>query len=147
MLLRVHRFAVLTAILVHSAGCTLFYPRFDPFVSNQTAAAFEEVSELTSAIELGKYGTAESFDGAIDSYASIDAKLATAALRIDTLTAPTGPSRAARDGIKAQIEGCRARVKALADIHKATGVPPGVGATQPVLVSCDQATRAADAMK
>jgi hypothetical protein len=129
------------------SACTVFVPRFDPYVSEKTNSAYTEVAELLAAIDLGKYTMTDSFKDAIDKYASIDGKLAAASQRATMLNAPTGPSQSARDMLVRVIEGCRTQIKELASDHRTAGLQPNAGITQPVMVSCDQAARAADAMK
>lgn len=138
---------LLAAVSAQMSACTIFAPRFDPYVSQKTNSAYTEVAELLSAVDLGKYIMPDSFKDAVDKYASIDGKLAAASQRVTKLNAPTGPSQSARDLLKRQIEGCRNQIKELAAGHKMAGLQPSTGITQPVMVSCDQAARAADAMK
>jgi hypothetical protein len=134
-------------LLLPLAACTVFAPRFDPLVSERTNAAYSEVAELLSAVELGKYTTSASFPAAIDVYASIDGQLAAASQRVSALDAPTARSERARDLLQAQIEGCRSRLATLAETHRQAGLVPMSGTTQGVLASCDQAARSADAMR
>lgn len=138
---------VLTASCLLLSGCTLFAPRFDPYVSEKTNTAYTGVAELIAAVELGKYADPASFAGAVDRYASIDGKLAAASQRATLVDAPTGASQTARDLLRRQIERCRTQVRDLADTHKELGLAPAAGATAGTMVSCDMAARAADAMK
>lgn len=138
---------LLAVVCTLVSACTVFAPRFDPYVSEKANTAYTEVAELLSAVELGKYLTADTFKDAVDRYASIDGKLAAAEQRVITLNTPTKPSADARDLLLGQIKGCRKQVRELADEHKEDGLQPGIGRTQGVLVSCDQAGRAANAMK
>nr|WP_166180980.1 hypothetical protein [Altererythrobacter segetis] len=138
---------LLAMVCLSISGCTIFAPRFDPYVSEKTNSAYTEVAELLSAAELGKYAKADTFKDAIDKYASIDGQLAAAEQRVTLLNAPSRPSQTARDLLVRQIESCRTQVKNLAQDHRTSGIPPEAGRTGPVLISCDMAARAADAMK
>jgi hypothetical protein len=135
------------ALALLLGACTVFAPRFDPLVSAKANGAFTQVAELLSAVELGKYESAQSFPAAIDTYAAIDGQLAAAAQRASLLDAPTGPSQRARELLQGHIDACRKQVMTLAQTHKRAGLAPNSGMTTGVLVSCDVAARAADAMK
>lgn len=133
--------------LILLPGCTVFYPRFDPFASERTSSAYEEIAFLTSAIELGKFIDPTTYGDTVDKYASIDGKLAAASQRVSALTAPNSVSREARSLLQRQIEDCRARVKSLATRHKNEGLQPNAGLSAPALGTCDQASQAANAMR
>ena len=128
-------------------ACTLFYPKFDPYVADRTAAAYEEISFLTSAIEFGKFADPASYADNVDRYIEIDSKLSAASQRVGAVSAPTGASEEARSLLKQQIEDCRARIRSLAVRHRDGGLQPNAGLTAPALVTCDQAVQAATALE
>jgi hypothetical protein len=142
----IRRFALAGLFLLLSA-CAVFAPRYDPVVGTQTSEAYTLASALLSQIDLGKYPDATSFPAALDSYAAIDARLATAEMRASAEPVSTGIARSARDDLVSFIQGCRAQIRSLADQHRRFGFPVAAGATAPARVSCDQAARAANAMQ
>ena len=140
------RLAMLLLLLL-AGGCALFAPRYDAEVGNRASEAYEHVAQLLAEAEYGKFRSPETFAAAIDRYAEADALLATAAMRAAALPVSAGPAVKARELLVRQIEGCRARVKSLAAIHQRSGIAPDAGLTENAFVSCDQAARAATAMK
>lgn len=137
----------LAGLFLLLSACAVFAPRYDPVVGTQTSEAYTLASELLSQIDLGKYPDPASFPATLDRYAAVDARLATAEMRASALPVSTGISRSARDDLVSFIQGCRAQIHSLADQHRRFGFPVAVGATAPARVACDQAARAANAMR
>ena len=129
------------------AACAVFAPGYDPVIDEKATQAYEEVARVLAEVELGRYAEPASYEASAAQYPVIDAQLAVAEMRARTLTVSGERADRARELIVSQIRGCREQMKSLADQHRTTGVPPGVGATQPVMVSCDLALRAVRQMK
>lgn len=129
------------------SGCALFAPPYDATLDQKTTAAYESVAKLAAQAEMGLYQDKATYDATVNTYADIQGALAVAAVR--AATAPTAGKRAAqaRDMTVGFIKGCSAQVSGLAALHKAYGVSAGTGATQAMMVSCDQAAKAVGAMK
>jgi hypothetical protein len=138
---------VLAGLVLLLSACAVFAPRYDPVVGTQTTEAYVMASQLLSQIDLGKYPDPASYRGALDDYAAVDARLATAEMRASGLPASTRISRSARDDLVSFIQGCRAQISSLADQHRRFGFPVSIGATAPARISCDQAARAANALQ
>jgi len=128
-------------------ACALFAPPYDATLDQKTTAAYEGVAKLSAQAEMGLYQDKATYDATVGAYADIQGALAVAAVR--AATAPTAGKRAAqaRDMTVGFIKGCSAQVAGMAALHKAYGVVPGTGATQAMMVSCDQAAKAVGAMK
>jgi hypothetical protein len=137
--------AMLGALLL--ASCAMFAPRYDAALDAKTSAAYEVVARLAANGELGNYADKSSYDAAAPQYAEAQAQLAVAQIRAGAL--PTEGSRAstARDQMVSFLKGCSDRVASFARQHKKFGIQPETGASQPMMASCDQAARAAQAMQ
>lgn len=129
------------------SGCALLAPPYDPLVDQKTSGAYESVAKLVAKVELGSFADKATFPANADAYADVQAGLTIAAQRAETAPTAGKVAEKARGLLVGLIKGCSGQVASLADQHKRLGVPAGVGATQPVMVSCDQAAKAAQAMK
>lgn len=129
------------------AGCAMFAPRYDPMLDAKTAGAYELVARFAANGELGTYADKASFADASPHYADAQAQLAVAQMRAASLETGGKGAAHARDLLVKLIRGCSDRITSFALQHKKFGIQPDTGATQPMMVSCDQAARAAQAMK
>jgi hypothetical protein len=138
--------SVVGLALVLSA-CALFAPPYDAAIDQKTTAGYEGAAKLAAQAEMGAFQDKATYDATVGAYSDVQAALAVAAVR--ARTSPTAGKAAitARDQTVGFIEGCSAQVSGLAALHKAYGVVPKTGATQQLFVACDQAVRAARAMK
>lgn len=68
-------------------------------------------------------------------------------MRASTLLTQGAKALKARDLLTGMIQGCSDQVASYAKMHQAFGIQPASGATQPMMVACDQAAKAAQAMK
>lgn len=129
------------------SACALFAPPYDATLDEKTTSAYESVAKLAAQAEMGLYQDKATYAGTVDTYATIQGALAVVAVR--AASAPVAGKRAeqARDMTVGFIKGCSAQVSGLATLHKTYGVVPGTGATQAMMVSCDQAAKAVGAMK
>jgi hypothetical protein len=140
--------AAMVAATLVLAGCQTFAPAYDTTLDTQMTTAFQGVAKLSAEIELGSYANASTYSGATDEYTTIISSLTVAALRADTLPVQAkAPAEKARTLLTGLIKGCQTQVTTVAAIHKATGLAPGAGIGAPMLTSCDQAARAAQALK
>lgn len=139
--------AAVVATLV-LAGCQTFAPAYDATLDTQMTTAFQGVARLAAEIELGSYADKATYDGATSEYTTIISSLTVAGLRADTLPVQAkAPAEKARGLLVGLIKGCQTQVTTVAAIHKASGLAPGAGISAPMMVSCDQAARAAQALK
>lgn len=139
--------AVIAAVLL-LAGCQTFAPAYDTTLDTQMTTAFQGVAKLAAEIELGSYADKATYSQATSEYTTIISSLTVASLRADTLPVQArAPAEKARTLLVGLIKGCQTQVTTVASIHKAAGLAPGAGISAPMLVSCDQATRAAQALK
>jgi len=147
--MRSHLSSILSVCLVISlSGCALFAPAFDKVLADKSTSAFENVSRLAANIELGSYSEPASYTAASELYVDVQAELSVASLRAGTLPiSGRGTSAAARDDLVGFINGCKAQVESTARLHRSEGLQPAAGASQSMLVVCDQAARAARAME
>jgi len=128
-------------------ACAVFAPPYDPVLDQKTTAAYESVAKLAAQAEMGLYQDKTTYPATVDTYATIQGGLAVAAVR--AASAPVAGKRAeqARDMTVGFIKGCSAQVTGLATLHQTFGVVPNTGATQAMMVACDQAAKAVAAMK
>lgn len=136
----------LAAALLLSA-CAMFAPRYDPTLDEKTSGAYELVARFTANAELGNYADRASYDVAAPQYAEAQAKLAVAQIRAEGLPVQGDRAATARGQLVSFIKGCSARLTSFATQHRKFGIEPDSGARQSMMVSCDQAARAAQAMK
>jgi hypothetical protein len=137
---------VAAAVLL--AACQTFAPAYDATLDTQMTTAFSGVAKLSAEIELGSYADPSTYSGATGEYTTIISSLTVAALRADTLPVQAkAPAERARSLLTGLIKGCQTQVTTVAAIHKASGLAPGAGISQPMMTSCDQAARAAQALK
>lgn len=129
------------------AACAMFAPRYDATLDTTTTGAYQMIAGFAANGELGTYSDKATYDATAPQYAQALSQLAVAGLRAGTL--PVGGKRAvtARDLLVKLINGCSAQVTSYAKMHKQFGIQPASGATQPMMVACDQAAKAAQAMK
>ncbi|MEJ2816590.1 hypothetical protein [Caulobacter sp. CCG-8] len=129
------------------SACALFAPPYDATLDEKTTSAYESVAKLAAQAEMGLYQDKATYPGTVDTYATIQGALAVVAVR--AASAPVAGKRAeqARDMTVGFIKGCSAQVSGLAKLHQTYGVVPNTGATQAMMVSCDQAAKAVGAMK
>ena len=144
---KIPRIGIALALTLLLAACAMFAPRYDATLDQKTTGAYELVAGFAASAEMGSYTDKASFDGVASDYASAQAQLAVAKLRAATLTTQGKAAVKARDLLVGLIQGCSDRVGGFAAQHKAFGIQPATGATQPMMVSCDQAAKAAQAMK
>jgi hypothetical protein len=130
------------------AGCVGFAPRYDEVLDEKTTSAYENISKFLAEIEMGKYQTPDTFASAANQYAEIQGELAVAEMRAASLPVPhKGTAVRARDLLVSMIQGCKASVVTLSALHKTSGLIPNTGTSAGAQVKCDQAARAARAMK
>ena len=144
------RLAVVIAVAMSIclAGCIGFAPRYDEVLDEKTTSAYEKISTFLAEVELGKYEKSESFAEASDDYAKIQGLLAVAALRAVTLPVPTrGTAARGKAMLVSMIQGCKASIATLGALHKSGGLKPNTGTPAGAQVKCDQAAKAARAMK
>jgi hypothetical protein len=138
--------AVLAMALLLSA-CAMFAPRYDATLDTSTTSAYEMVARFAANGELGTYSDKASFAATSTQYADALAQLAVAKMRAATLLTQGSKALRARDLLTGMIQGCSDQVASYAKMHQAFGIQPASGATQPMMVACDQAAKAAQAMK
>lgn len=137
--------ALLVPLLL--AGCALFAPRYDPALDQSVTGAYQSVARFAANGELGTYEDKSSFAATAPQYADAEAALAVAKLRAATLPVQGKPATHARELLVKLIQGCSDQVASYAQQHKQFGIQPASGATQPMMVACDQAAKAASALK
>lgn len=139
--------AAIVAVLL-LAGCQTFAPAYDATLDTQMSTAYQGVAKLSAEIELGTYADASTYTTATPEYTTIISSLTVAALRADTLPVQAkAPAEKARTLLVGLIKGCQSQVTGIAGIHRASGLAPGAGISASMMVSCDQAMRAAQALK
>lgn len=142
------RIAIALPVALSLAGCVGFAPRYDSVLDEKTTSAYENISKFLAEIEMGKYQTPDTFAQASDEYAEIQGELAVAEMRAASLPVPRrGTAVRARDLLVSMIQGCRASIVTLTTLHKTSGLIPNSGTSAAPQVKCDQAARAARAMK
>ena len=140
--------AMSLSILLCLPGCVSFVPRYDPVLDEKTTSAYEEIAQFLAEIELGKYENKDSFADASDEYAEIQGLLSVAELRAATLpVGQRGTAAKARDQLVSFIQGCKTSITTLSSLHKRLGLIAGAGTGAGAQVKCDEAARAARAMK
>jgi hypothetical protein len=145
---RVAAVATQIVMAISVSACLSFAPPYDSVLDDKTTAAYEHVSKLLAEVELGKYATPDSFAAATDEYADIQALLSVASMRAQTISARAGtPAETARNQLKSFVDGCKGAITSLSNLHKTAGLIPASGVTARAQVECDQAARAARAMK
>jgi hypothetical protein len=145
---RLRRFAIPITIALALAGCVGFAPRYDEVLDEKTTSAYENVSKLLAEVEMGKYRTPDTFAQASGQYAEIQGELSVAEMRAASLpVASRGTAAKARDLLVLMIQGCRTSIVTLGTLHKSSGLIPNTGTSAAPQVKCDQAARAARAMK
>jgi hypothetical protein len=141
------RIGIAFALVLLLAACAMFAPRYDATLDLKTTGAYELVAGFAASAELGSYTEKDSFEAIAPQYANAQAQLAVAKLRAATLPTQGKAAEKARDLLVALIQGCSDRVGSFARQHAAFGIQPASGATEPMMISCDQAAKAAQAMK
>ncbi len=127
-------------------GCDALVPAFNADADRRVVDAYQQISEILAKADLGALTSKSSYQGELDTYASIISKLETAKLSIQG-SGPTGNSPAASNNalLVSIINGCLSNVKTLSQMHQQFGIQPNVGATQPIRTACDQAVKAVGA--
>jgi hypothetical protein len=143
----VRRTASVAGLSLMLSACAVFAPPYDATLDQKTTTAYENAAKLAAQAEMGVYQDKSTYAGAIGSYADIQAGLAVAALRAGSAPTSGQGAEKARDLTVGLIQSCGARVSGLATLHKAKGIKPGAGLTEPMMSSCDLAARAVRAMK
>jgi len=138
--------SVIGLALILSA-CAVFAPPYDATLDQKTTTAYESAARLAAKAEMGAYQDKATYADAIETYADIQAGLAVAALRAGSAPTSGQGAEKARDLTVGLIQSCGARVSSLATLHKAKGITPDAGLTEPMMSSCDLAARAVRAMK
>ena len=136
---------LVAALLLSS--CAMFAPRYDPTLDQKTSDAFEIVARFAANAELGNYADKASYGDAAPQYAEARAKLAVAEIRAQGLPVQGERAATARDRLVSFIKGCGDRLTSFATQHRKFGIQPDSGTPQSMMTSCDQAARAAQAMK
>ncbi|MEM1361564.1 MAG: hypothetical protein AAGF94_07580 [Pseudomonadota bacterium] len=129
-------------------GCSVFAPPYLPEAEKSMASAYTSISQITACVDLGLCATPASFTAKESDYISAIAGMKTAETIVSNWNPPfdNAPSSKSKKLLLELIDGCRMQLVSLSDIHRKNGVPAGVGLTQPVDVSCNQALRATQAM-
>lgn len=128
-------------------GCAMFAPRYDATLDAKASGAYEQVAHLAASGELGSYADKASFTATAPFYAEAHAQLAVAKMRATALPVQGRRAEAARASLVTLIDGCSARVTSFAAQHRKFGIQPETGASQSMMITCDQAARAARVMK
>ena len=124
-----------------ATACASLAPRISEDASSRALLAYEDLSGILARAELGQYRRPASHADALDTYVTIITRVETAAFAVATAPA-AGPAMEARDALGRLISACVEQVRLLSDLHRDFGITPASGATQPVRVTCDAATRA-----
>jgi hypothetical protein len=128
------------------AACQAFAPAFDPEIAVPVAEANRGAATIVAEAEAGRFRDSAGFPAEAERYAALDARLAAAAARAGAARPGEAAAAArARRLLVAQIEGCRTELRALALIHRRSGIAPGAGLTEQAAAACDLAARAAGA--
>ena len=146
-LMPIVRRAAALVLLAALAGCTLFAPRYDPTLDQKITGAYQLVAGFAASGELGSYADKASYDATAPQYAEAQAQLAVARLRAENAPVQGKAAVRARALLGGLIQGCSDRIGSFAAQHRKFGIQPGTGATQAMMTSCDQAARAAQALK
>lgn len=141
------RLSVALILPIALAGCAMFAPRYDATLDTATTGAYQQIAGFAAAAELGSYTDKASYQPTAPQYASALAQLSVAKLRASTLPTQGKAAEKARGLLAGLIQGCSDQLTSFAKMHQMFGIQPASGATQPLMVSCDQAAKAAQAMK
>ena len=127
-------------------GCDALVPAFNADADRRVVDAYQQISEILAKADLGALTSKSSYQGELDTYASIISQLETAKLSVQS-TGPTGDSPAAKSNqlLIDIIDACLTNVKTFSQMHQQFGIQPNVGATQPVRTTCDQTVKAVGA--
>ncbi len=139
--------ALVLATLLAGCSTARIVPAYNEHLAGALTRAHTAVFQITACVELGFCAGAESFDEREENYVDAMSSLGTARVLAANLEAPTDTARDSRDELVSFITGCAEQLQALAGLHRAGSALPGIGLTQPVETACDQALRAAQAMK
>ncbi|MEE4279409.1 MAG: hypothetical protein V2I82_13155 [Halieaceae bacterium] len=135
------------AVALTACSTNLIVPAYDARLDTAVSSAHTAAAKITACIDLGLCATAESFAEQEANYIEAIANLKTAGLIAGSLPASNDTARASREDLVSFVDGCREQLVSLAQLHLAGQTKPELGMTQSVDVSCDQALRAAQAMK
>lgn len=138
---------VVACILV--SGCAIFAPPYKQEADTQISNAYQQISEITACIDLGLCATADSFKEKETNYTKAISSLKSAYLIASNWQASRKnlPATEANEYLLEIVKGCETSLVNLSELHKTAGIPAGIGAAQPVDISCDQAVRAIRANK
>jgi hypothetical protein len=131
---RVGRILAIGAVLVLVAGCSR-NPQFQMTNANRAYTAFADLYVLLAKAEIGALRSPSSFNGTVDSYAEV-----IGGFEIGRLLGGDRP--AATAALQAPIDLCLDQLRAMATIHKASGVAPDAPIVQAVRRQCDTAVQA-----
>jgi hypothetical protein len=141
------RIASVAGLALILSACAVFAPPYDATLDQKTTAAYESAAKLAAKAEMGAYQDKATYTDTVETYAEIQAGLAVAALRAGSAPTSGQGAQKARDLTVGLIKSCGARASSLAALHKAKGITPDAGLTEPMMSSCDLAARAVQAMK
>ncbi len=122
-------------------GCSVT-PQLNKDLAKLATKSYNDLSTLLAKAELGALRSNSSFDKSVDNYAAIVSGYETVRLYVGSSNPQDNSAVGASSSTLGRlIDICLQQVKFLAEAHKASGIKPGSGITQPVRVSCDAATR------
>lgn len=135
-------------LVVFLGGCTVFAPRYDAVLDEKSTAAYQSIAGIAASIELGEFVAAESYADAAPRYRDAISGLSVASLRAEILPVREGtPAERARRLLSEMVTECDQAVKRTAEAHRQRGIPANAGAGQSLLLVCDPAYRAVQAMR
>lgn len=129
--------------LLAAAGCSPLVPAYDTELDARVAAAYAGISTQLARGELGALRDPAGFEAHVDDYAAILGDLETARSRVAT----DDEAQTASAALARLIAACAAQVRDYAAEHRENGIVPQSGIAQPVRTTCDQAQRAARALR
>lgn len=139
---------LLGGVLLLLAGCQgVFAPPYDPTVETHAASAYSTAARLAAEIQMGQLAQPTSYAQTADQYVSLVADIAIAKQRASTLPATTPAGKDAQQRLGQILQGCADRAQTIAKLQQSVGVPANAGADIDLLIACDQAAKAASALK
>lgn len=141
------RLIFLPMLLLLSSCAGLIAPPYDGTVETQAIAAYGLAARIAAEVQLGQFASPTSYPAAADQYVSLISDIAIAKERAATLPAASALGKDAQTRLVGILQACADRAQTIAKLHQKVGLAPDAGIEGDLMTSCDQAARAAAAMK